>query len=161
MHTHPNTVLTSIATSAAWHTLVQHLGVRRFVEMLLTTAYFAPLPHTHDCFAQLWGEPVVDRVPLKGEKRPTDAPDAPPAKRARRTAPPATSVAFRRTRLFSARPATVYGYGIVLGLPPHHVLNTRGPMHQRTACLARSVFPGEFAPRGGRRLSPCARAAIC
>lgn len=150
MHTHPNTVLTSIATSAAWHTLVQHLGVRRFVEMLLTTAYFAPLPHTHDCFAQLWGEPVVDRVPLKGEKRPTDAPDAPPAKRARRTAPPATSVAFRRTRLFSARPATVYGYGIVLGLPPHHVLNTRGPMHQRTACLARSVFPGEFAPRGGR-----------
>ena len=148
VHTHPNTALTSVATGAAWHALLARLGVRRFRQMLLTTACFCPLARGVDCFAQLWGEPVTERAPRK-RAAPGDAPphSRAPRKRAR---PTPGARFFRRARLFSARPVHQFRYGIVLGLPPTHVLHTRGAMHTRTACLARSMFPDAFAPRGAR-----------
>ena len=148
VHTHPNTALTSVATGAAWHALLARLGVRRFRQMLLTTACFCPLAGGVDCFAQLWGEPVTERAPRK-RAAPGDAPphSRAPRKRAR---PTPGARFFRRARLFSARPVHQFRYGIVLGLPPTHVLHTHGAMHTRTACLARSMFPDAFAPRGAR-----------
>lgn len=146
-NTHPNTVLTSMLTSPAWHRILARMGAHRFYHMLRTTSYFVPLD-SDDCFAQMWGEPLTD-LPVLVKRKAAPV----PCKRRRRRktsraaatpATPASTLYFRRGRLFYARAIQRYRYGIVLGLPPSHVLYTQGTLRRRTAALARTMYPLQF-----------------
>ncbi|PKI83445.1 hypothetical protein MVES_002434 [Malassezia vespertilionis] len=146
-NTHPNTVLASMITSSAWQRLLRRAGPHMFYHMLLTTSYFYPLRDTHDCFVQLWGEPLTEQ-PLPQSLGKRAAPQKAPRQKKRKIESGDgldTMLYFRRNRLFYARAVHVYRYGIVLGLPPDHVLQKKSfSIRARVARLARSMFPIQF-----------------
>ncbi|WFD00878.1 RNA-directed DNA polymerase [Malassezia yamatoensis] len=156
----PNTIPTAMVLSEEWQIVMKKIGVRRFYRMLLTTAYFAMIPESQDCFVQYWGEPISEKSQtpvhaLPKSKRKLASQTSNSYQKRRRTelhpsCTTASKIYVHRTRMFSRSPVRVYRYGIVLGLPPFHVLNTQGSMHRRTACLARDMFQDAFEARNGK-----------
>lgn len=183
---YPNAMVTRLLTDAAWFHMYRRLGPERFFQLLLTTSFFARVPDADDCFVQMWGVPLPDLRPLGTAcKRKAEAP-LPRRRRRRRTAKPgspvssggtsgapvssagsgsAASTFFDRSRLFYARPARVYRFGIVLGLPPAHVFNSTvdvpsvgvppgvfrrrssvraPPLRERVREVCRSIWPAQF-----------------
>ncbi|WFD32171.1 RNA-directed DNA polymerase [Malassezia sp. CBS 17886] len=60
LSTHPNTVLSAILLGGEWHLLFQRLGPCAFYRLLLDTSYYAPIPDSLGCYAQMWGVPLMD-----------------------------------------------------------------------------------------------------
>lgn len=123
VHAHPNTLVTSMITGRAWHTLLARMGMPRFYHMLLTTAYYVPLEETHDCFAQMWGEPLGECTALT-KRRAASLP------RKRRRPRRAHATSANQARLPNvSRPAPVEHTA--------HAPRTHAAMRPRGACTQR------------------------
>lgn len=133
---HPNSATHTLVTDPAWCDIFVHLGPRAFIRMLCTTSYFYPAAPHRDCYVQLWGAPVTDLKPL----------DAKPAASGTIAA---THIYLRRQRLFYARAAQLYRYGVVLGLPSTHAFHaprhmTHEERRAHTAQIVRDMQPHAF-----------------
>lgn len=144
---HPNTVLTSLAMDPAWTVLLQRIGAARVAHLLMHAAYFYPASTELGCYVQMWGVPLPD-APWRALAVRSPEARATPA----RVAP--ASITVRRGRLFHRRAQKVYGHGVVLGLPPVHVLHapdgvryhaaTHRERRARVARVVRAMLPRAF-----------------
>ncbi|KAL4402942.1 telomere maintenance protein [Malassezia pachydermatis] len=138
----------------AWDRLLSRMGTQAMCHMLLSTTYFARVDPQSDAYAQLWGAPFSEWDVTRTSSMPEKEGNRPEHAVSSHTTLSATRIVLRRSRIFHARKCVRYRHGIVLGLPPTHILYAhQGPRmskathqqrRQRVAQVVQAIFPQAF-----------------